>query len=392
MSDLHRSFIRKIKQQESAFGLSLLSEDVPTNINDDKTSISNLIKESSSNPRSKVTNRQLPNQQQDNEIIQAYNQFKESFFTEMEEYTDTTRSISFQTYYRAPTSKQDTVLFCLHGAGSSSMTFATFAQQIIEMTNSIGIFLFDIRGHGDSSPTTEYDILDFVQDVHFILSTFTTKPYYTNNSPIYLLGHSLGGAILSKYTSLHPDPQFNLQGLIMLDIVEETAVKSLSIMPQFIARRPPQFPTIERAIEWHMKSLLHNPESAKLSVPHLLNHHQGPLTWKTDLALTLPFWDSWFDGLADNFISFKGAKLLILSAHETLDKKLIIGQMQGKYQLVVFGGNNSKNNMSGHFVHEDLPKQTSVCVVEFINRTKGADGKKDALGGIIPKWGGKIHK
>lgn len=377
MSDLHRSFMKKIKQQESALGLSLLSEDVP-NTNDGQPTLREVIQQSTSSSPSPV-------QDSDIAIIDSYNQFKRTFFTNMDVYTDETRSMSFQTYYKAPSSSRDAIVFCLHGAGSSSMTFSAFSQQLTQLHDGIGIFLFDLRGHGDSSRSNEYDILDLVKDVQFVLTTFIKKQSIHQN-PIYLLGHSLGGAVLSKFTSIFPNETNLIHGLIMLDIVEETAVQSLSVMPQFIERRPPKFPSITRAIQWHMQFLLHNEESAKLSVPHLFN--LDGMTWKTDLRLTLPYWESWFLGLADNFIGFKGSKLLILSAHETLDKKLIIGQMQGKYQLVVF----NNNQKSGHFVHEDLPKHVSVSVDDFIKRSEGTSNLLTDGLGIVPKWGGKIHK
>ena len=53
----------------------------------------------------------------------------------------------------------------------------------------------------------------------------------------------------------------------------------------------------------------------------------------------------WFTGLSGKFLSARTARLLILAGTERLDKELMIGQMQGKFQLVVIPG-------VGHMVHE----------------------------------------
>jgi protein phosphatase methylesterase 1 len=84
-------------------------------------------------------------------------------------------------------------------------------------------------------------------------------------------------------------------------------------------------------------------------------------TWRTDLAKTQPFWQGWFVGLSNKFLTARGAKLLILAGTDRLDKELMIGQMQGKYQLQVIPE-------AGHFVHEDAPEKVSKTLVEFYQR------------------------
>lgn len=357
MSNLHKTFLKRIKEQESALGLSGLASPEPAIHPTNNTP-------KKSNPK-------------DQEILENYHEFKKSQFTE--EFYETEQGNRFKTYYKQAKNLDGTVLVCLHGAGSSSMTFANLVNHIKD--DSLSIFLFDIRGHGESTNTgNDFSMSTMVEDTQFVLSTFISKH---QPSSLFLLGHSLGGSIFAKYVNEHPDDK--IKGLILLDIVEETAVQSLNAMPQFIERRPKSFDSVFRAILWHMNFLLFNEQSAELSIPDLFNKD---LTWKTDLSITQPYWDSWFTGLSENFLNFKGAKLLILSTHETLDKKLMIGQMQGKYQLVVF----KNNEKSGHFVHEDLPNHVAVCLTDYIKRAIAPEKFMKEDLGIVPKWGGKIHK
>jgi len=87
-------------------------------------------------------------------------------------------------------------------------------------------------------------------------------------------------------------------------------------------------------------------------------------TWRTDLATTQLFWENWFGGLSSKFLTARGGKLLLLAGTDRLDKELMIGQMQGKYQLQVFPD-------AGHFVQEDLPEKTAAALVEFWKRNDG---------------------
>ena len=110
--------------------------------------------------------------------------------------------------------------------------------------------------------------------------------------------------------------------------------------------------------------------SARISVPSLLCPNERASTsqeesrtfgWRTDLARTEPFWSGWFTGLSGKFLAAKGGKLLILAGTDRLDKELMIGQMQGKYQLQVLPE-------AGHFVHEDSAQKTAGVVAEFVKR------------------------
>jgi protein phosphatase methylesterase 1 len=85
--------------------------------------------------------------------------------------------------------------------------------------------------------------------------------------------------------------------------------------------------------------------------------------WITDLIGTRPYWTEWFQGLSDKFLNSGTAKLLILAGTDRLDKPLIIGQMQGKFQLQIFPD-------AGHFLQEDAPGKTAGCLIEFWKRNK----------------------
>jgi protein phosphatase methylesterase 1 len=53
----------------------------------------------------------------------------------------------------------------------------------------------------------------------------------------------------------------------------------------------------------------------------------------------------WFQSLSSRFLACRSARLLVLAGTDRLDKELMIGQMQGKFQMEVVPG-------VGHMLHE----------------------------------------
>ena len=69
-----------------------------------------------------------------------------------------------------------------------------------------------------------------------------------------------------------------------------------------------------------------------------------------------PSASGWFTGLSASFLNARTARLLVLAGTDRLDKELMIGQMQGKFQMVVVPS-------TGHMLHE-------VCLVNFLSRCR----------------------
>ena len=71
---------------------------------------------------------------------------------------------------------------------------------------SINTFIYDLRGHGQSSKKDEYGYFKgekdtLVKDLDVVIDYIRSK----NNLPIYLLGHSMGSLIVRKYLQKYDD-------------------------------------------------------------------------------------------------------------------------------------------------------------------------------------------
>jgi protein phosphatase methylesterase 1 len=70
---------------------------------------------------------------------------------------------------------------------------------------------------------------------------------------VVLVGHSMGGAIAARAASTNKIT--NLVGLVVIDVVEGTAMAALNSMHQILENRPSQFDTLENAIQWRYITL-----------------------------------------------------------------------------------------------------------------------------------------
>ncbi|KAI5798847.1 Alpha/Beta hydrolase protein [Geopyxis carbonaria] len=270
--------------------------------------------------------------------------------------------------YFTPPSPVGPLFVSHHGAGSSGLSFALLASEIRKILPSAGMLSFDCRGHGEThtSDNDDLSLATLSKDLETVIYLVMAHCGWTSCPDIVLVGHSLGGAVVVNVASSGNLGNCVL-GYAVLDVVEGSAIDALQSMQVYLSTRPSGFVSLSQGIEWHTRTrTIRNPTSARISVPALLsNNGDGtgprPWHWRTDLGKTQPFWEGWFVGLSKRFLEGRGGKLLILAGTDRLDKELMIGQMQGKYQLMVLPE-------VGHFVHEDAPEKTAVALVDFYTR------------------------
>ena len=279
-------------------------------------------------------------------------------------------------------------IICLHGAGHSGLSFAPLAL----INKDYRIISFDFRGHGfnTQSPYNDFSEKTLINDTMQVLNHIHEK-YPEEN--LILLGHSMGGSIATKTCCeiLKEEEKYKelykkMQGLIVIDVVEGTAMDALPFMENIVHNRPDKFNSIQKGIEYMYKSgTIKNIESARISVPPLLKEEKNEKTgktvykFKTNLLDSKPFWNEWFIGLTKAFLSCNIPKMLMLAGIERMDKDLTIAQMQGKYKLSIM------RNV-GHIMHEDKPDEAMKFIKDFV-RTFRITAKETEMKPIIGKLG-----
>ncbi|GAB4839530.1 hypothetical protein Ancab_029056 [Ancistrocladus abbreviatus] len=251
------------------------------------------------------------------------------------------------------------VVFCLHGGGYSGLSFALSASKIKEKARVVSM---DLRGHGKSTSENDLDLSveTLCNDVLALLKTM-----YGDSPPaIVLAGHSMGGSIAVHVAAKRLLP--SLAGLVVVDVVEGTALASLVHMQKILSSHMQHFQTVEKAIEWSVKGgNLRNINSARVSIPSTLKFDESKKCYvqRAQLEETEQYWRGWYEGLSEKFLSCPVPKLLLLAGTDRLDRTLTIGQMQGKFQMVVV-------RSTGHAIQEDVPDEFATLILNFISRNR----------------------
>ncbi|KAG2899092.1 hypothetical protein PC116_g16928 [Phytophthora cactorum] len=242
--------------------------------------------------------------------------------------------------YRAGSQGPHVVL--LHGGGYTSMTWCLVTAML---KKTCTLHAFDLRGHGQTHTAQDDDlsIVTLVQDTLHVLDHVippmapkTDGAADPENPQTIIVGHSLGGALAVRVAATGKVP--SLVGVMVIDVVEGTAMASLKHMGAILERRPSLFRSYKDAIHWALHSV-----------------------WKTDLASSAKYWHDWFIGLSKQFLSLKEAKVLVLAGSDRLDTELMRGQMMGKFEMRLMYS-------SGHAIQEDCPHEVANAITEFSGR------------------------
>ncbi|VDK35421.1 unnamed protein product [Taenia asiatica] len=155
------------------------------------------------------------------------------------------------------------LLFFIHGGGFSALSWSLLSKAITEDVRCQCLAV-DMRGHGDTQCKDEndYSIETLANDIiQIIFAMFPTEA-----PPIILIGHSMGGAVAVHVAQKRAIPSF--AGLVVVDVVEGTALESLYSMTTFLRSRPQGFRSLVDGISWCVRSgQIHNVESACISFP-----------------------------------------------------------------------------------------------------------------------------
>ncbi|CAL4062911.1 unnamed protein product, partial [Meganyctiphanes norvegica] len=167
---------------------------------------------------------------------------------------------SFRVYHRGSSGP---LLVFLHGGGYSALTWSLVAVSVTEMVEC-QVMAFDQRGHGDTRTSNDGDLSP--ETLSRDIANVCAALFGSTQPPTVLVGHSMGGAIAVHAS--HDDAMCGLAGLVVIDVVEGTAMDALSSMQSFLRSRPSKFNTLQSAIEWSVRSgQTRSMEAAKVSMP-----------------------------------------------------------------------------------------------------------------------------
>ncbi|CAH8514132.1 unnamed protein product [Schistosoma turkestanicum] len=137
-----------------------------------------------------------------------------------------------------------------------------------------------MRGHGDTKCLNDDDLSIETLSKDIIKIIFAMYPMEA--PPIILVGHSMGGAVAVHVACKRTIP--SLAGLVVIDVVEGSALSSLRGMTAFLHSRPQSFLSLPQAIEWSVRSSqIRNINSARVSFPGQLKRITSGQTATSEL-------------------------------------------------------------------------------------------------------------
>jgi pimeloyl-ACP methyl ester carboxylesterase len=176
-------------------------------------------------------------------------------------------------------------LILVHGGLDHARNWDWVARALREHFH---VYAIDLRGHGNSqwAPGALYSVAEHVLDLSALADII-------NESPIYLVGHSLGGIVTLFYSGVYPDrvkKAVSIEGLgpplnhRIFGPASERMRNWIEAIRQTERRDPHSYPSIDSAVA-RMKEA--NPHLSDEVARHLTLHgtnwnSDGSLVWKFD--------------------------------------------------------------------------------------------------------------
>lgn len=163
-------------------------------------------------------------------------------------------------YYRwYPTENSVGTVVLVHGLSEFTEKFYELSWYLREQGYSV--LVYDQRGHGRSSRLTEpSNVLhvdrfdDYAEDLNGMVTQVAVP--FSDGKPLYLLGHSMGGAVVCLYLAAHPDTPVQ-KAVLSAPLM----IPHLKSMPMWLAR-------LGTAYEWR--------KAGRGDVASMLSHPFNP--------------------------------------------------------------------------------------------------------------------
>lgn len=235
----------------------------------------------------------------------------------------------------------------VHGLGEHSSRYAHVAQYFNQ--NSIGVVTMDYRGHGRATGTRGHGSYDAIAgDIdHLLEETAARYP----GLPVFLYGHSLGGALVLYY-GLKRRP--NLKGVICTSpgLIPAQDPGGKILLAKIMAAVFPSFTMVngldvtglshdEAVVKaYQADPLVHDRISARLGLD-LIQNGQWIIAHAAEFPLPLLL----MQGGADRLVNPDGAKQFVAQANSKVAFKLLEGWYHELHNEV------EKETVLGEMVH-----------------------------------------
>lgn len=254
------------------------------------------------------------------------------------------------------------IILALHGWLDNAASFIPLSRYL----DTHYLVAIDLPGHGLSdhrSPDAHYHLLDFVQDLHELISD-------NNWSDIILLGHSMGGIIATLYAASFAENVRKLVSIESFGPYCQSVSSSAQQLRESVLSRIKQSGTparqplsVDRAVAARVLAGDLDPTSAALLVQRNLSHQpQGQLSWRTDRRLRTLSSLRLTDAQAEAFMRQVRCPTLFIKG--TTGFQAVAKALQVRHSWLA--DLHVKEVLGGHHVHMQCAEHVAQVINEFI--------------------------
>lgn len=134
--------------------------------------------------------------------------FSSQLFSESTKGTFVTEPIfNASVYVEASGNPKNPAVVLVHGLGDEASTI--WESTVAALENEYYVIIFDLPGFGKSTKSNElYSPENYAKFIHYLMQIYLKKPFH-------LVGHSMAGAIVLKYTHMYPS---DIESLVLIDV------------------------------------------------------------------------------------------------------------------------------------------------------------------------------
>jgi pimeloyl-ACP methyl ester carboxylesterase len=271
-------------------------------------------------------------------------------------------------------------LVLVHGMRDHALSMTSIARAF---EASHRVLALDVRGHGHSDNPGSYAMVQMVADLRaLVLHCQLQRPI--------LVGHSLGGHIVSRYAAAFPD---ELTAMVLLDGMgpprPTAAAPSEAELQQQLRLQVESILALGsdlRPMADHADALArlqrNNPGLARATAELIVAagvepHPQGGIRWRWDPAMNM-VWQTFSSEETEDHMRWVRCPVLIVTGDRALQywtggrmglqasEALYAAELQRRQQLFVDARHEVIAD-AGHMLHYDQPEQLNVLLTAFIN-------------------------
>ena len=240
-------------------------------------------------------------------------------------------------------------LVILHGFLGMGDNWKTLSKKFAEA--GFEVHLPDMRNHGKSPHSSDFNYRVMVDDVHEYFNTHQIKD-------AILVGHSMGGKIAMQFASRFPEL---LSHLIIVDISPKYYKPHHDDILEGLKQLKEKNLTSRQDAEDILKTKIDNQGIRLFLLKNLKREKDNHLSLKPNIDAFLKNKENIGEALPENY-TYKGQTLFIKGEHSdyiTDQDKNIISKHFSNYKIISIPN-------AGHWVHAENPTTFLTKTIEFI--------------------------